>query len=114
MPFKEHTLLRSSVEIRIRCPDAADTMANENAVIMRTAKMFDFWFGNAEIEEKRDPNLNEYEKVEIQIVVIVLSICTTERLDTYIVPAISYAKSLAKEMGWDRVDMLVNGRFISI
>lgn len=114
MPFKEHTLLRSSVEIHIRCPDAADKMANENAVITRTAKMFDFLFGNAVIEEKCDPSLDEHKKVEIQIVFIVLSVCTTERLDMYILPAISYAKDLAKEMGWDRVDMLVNGRFISI
>lgn len=114
MPFKEHTLLRSSVEIRIRCPDVADTMANENAVVSRTAKMFDFWFGNVAIEEERDPSLSEHEKVAIQIVFFVLSVCTTERLDMYILPAISYAKKLAKEIGRDNVDMWVNGIFIPI
>ena len=114
MPFKEHTLLRSSVEIRIRCPDVADTMANENAIVTRTAKMFDFWFGNAVIEEERDPSLSEHEKVEIQVVFIVLSFCTTEILEMKIETVISYAKELAKEIGRDSVDMLVNGKFASI
>ena len=114
MPFKEHTLLRSSVEIRIRCPDAADKTAIENAVITQTVERFDFWFGNALIDKKYEQSLDEHENVKIQIVFIVFSSCTTERLDMYIVSAISHARNLAEKIGRDRVDMFVNNSFIPI
>lgn len=114
MAYKEQTLLRSRVEIHIPCPDANDALHNENSVVMQTARMFASWFGETRISETYKPNFCGRENVGVEIVFVVLSFCTTETLNTYIVTAISYARNLAKEIGRDRIDMVVNGTQIHV
>ena len=114
MPYKEHTLLRSRIEIHIPCPDGINALSDKNSAVVRTERKYKLWFGNAEIRQSFSLNPCPRENAAFEIVLIVLSFCTTESLTEHIREAISEARVLAKEIRRDYIVMVINNRRVEI
>lgn len=104
MPIQNYLVRRSNIQIYVPYLGVADALSDENSWVVKTVQKFKYWFEDTDVEIRYCPHVEG----GFRAVYIVCSYCTTERLKAYVLDAISFARQLARELGQDRIIMVIN------